>query len=94
MSAKKIDVKDTRGPFCLGRADKWSREDLAHLLQNGATVNKIGYLHIPLSRIEGEVLLGIGQKQSPGEDPPELFVGGRKINMGRKPFVGHEGEFK
>ncbi len=39
---------------------------------------------------KGEVLLGIGQKQTRGEEPPKLFVGGLKIKTGRKPFVHPE----
>lgn len=84
MTAKKISVKDIGGPFNLGPARNWSEEDVEFLVSQGASKNEVGYLQIPLDLIKGEVLLGIGQRQAEGEAPPELFIGGRKLNRSKR----------
>lgn len=83
MVATKISVKSIGGPFNLGPARNWSEEDVEFLVSQGASKNEVGYLQIPLDFIEGEVLLGIGQRQAQRETPPELFIGGRKLNRSR-----------
>jgi hypothetical protein len=79
----RIDVKNTGGPFNLGPADKWSKSDIAFLVDQGGIINEVGYLHMPLDLIQGKVSLGIGQKGP----PPELWVGGRRLHTGKQPFI-------
>ncbi len=87
MTARKIDVKTTGGPFNLGQEDRWSKKDVEFLVACGAQINDVGFIHIPLANIEGEVLLGIGQKAPPGS-PPILKVGGlRIIKRGYRKFL-------
>lgn len=82
MTAVKIDVKSTGSPFNLGPARNWSAEDRSFLIAQGAFINEVGFLHIPLDFIDGEVLLGIGQRPPPGP-PCELRVGGSLLKMGK-----------
>jgi hypothetical protein len=83
MTASKIDVKTIGHPFNLGMTKQWSEKDIEFLKSYGATINTVGFLHIPLDHIEGEVLLGIGQAPPPGP-PCELRIGGRLLKMGKK----------
>ncbi len=87
MVAQKINVKTTGGPFNLGKIYRWAKEDIEFLIACGAQINNVGFIHIPLANIEGEVLLGIGQKAPPGP-PPVLKVGGRRIReQGNRKFL-------
>ncbi len=74
-----IDVKMTMSDFNLGLVEKWSIEDLEFLIQNGAYINKVDYVHIPLDKISGQVPFGRADKSK-----PDLQVGNRKLKVGKK----------
>lgn len=73
-----LDVKKIGGPYNLGQVEQWSQKDLDFLISQGACVNKVDYVHIPLDNVSGTVPFGRTDKSK-----ADLRIGGLKVNRGK-----------